>query len=251
MARFDGKVVLVTGASRGIGESIARRFASEGARVALSSRKLENLEPVAASMAEAGAEVMAHPAHNGRVPQLMELVDAVEARLGPIDVLVNNAGTNPVFAPILNADERLWDALLSINLKGAFFLSQRVAPSMAERGGGAIVNVSSIGGVTPMPGLGVYGITKAALNMLTITTAAEWGPMGIRVNAVLPGVIDTRFASVLVNTPSIRDPMVAQTPLRRLGQPEDVSGVVAFLASDDARHITGHLTVVDGGLLGR
>jgi dehydrogenase/reductase SDR family member 4 len=249
MKGIEGKVALVTGASRGIGEAVARKLAAEGAKVALSSRKIEALQGVADAIAADGGTAIAHAAHNGRVEDLLALADAVEEQLGPIDILVNNAGTNPVFGPAIQADERLWDSLFATNVKGHFFLSQRVAKGMVERGGGAIVNVASVAAKAHMFGLGLYGVTKAALTMMSTVLAKELGPAGVRVNTVGPGVIDTKFSTMLVNTPEIREKVLEQQALKRIGEVDDVADAVAFLCSDAARHVTGHFLTVDGGML--
>jgi len=249
MQGIEGKVALVTGASRGIGEAVARKLAAEGAKVAVSSRKIEALQAVVDAITADGGTAMAHAAHNGRVEDVLALADAVEDQLGPIDILVNNAGTNPVFGPAIQADERLWDSLFNTNVKGHFFLSQRVAKGMVERGGGNIVNMASVAAKAHMFGLGLYGVTKAALAMMTTVLAKELGPAGVRVNAVGPGVIDTQFSFMLVNTPEIREKVLEQQALKRIGEVDDVADAVAFLCSDAARHVTGHFLTVDGGML--
>ena len=248
MNGIEGKVALVTGASRGIGEAVARRLAAEGAKVAMSSRKIEALQAAADLITADGGEVMTFAAHNGKPEQLNLLCDAVEERFGPVELLVNNAGTNPVFGPIIDADERLWDSMFATNLKGHFFLSQRVGRGMIERGGGAIVNVASVAALNPMFGLGLYGVTKAGLAMMTKVMAKEWGSAGVRVNTVGPGVIDTKFSYMLVNTPAIKEKVLEAQALKRIGESDDVAGTVVFLCSDDARHVSGHFLTVDGGM---
>ncbi len=248
MKGIEGKVALITGASRGIGEAVARRLAAEGAAVAISARKEDALQAVVRDIEASGGTAFAHPAHSGRVEEVLSLADAVTERLGPIDILINNTGTNPVFGPAINADERLWDSLFNTNLKGHFFLSQKVGASMMERGSGSIVFMSSVAALQHMMGLGLYGVTKAALHMLTKVLAKEMGPAGVRVNAVGPGVIDTRFSYALVHTPEIREKVLEQQAVKRIGQPDDVAGAVAFLCSDDAAHVCGHFLTVDGGM---
>ncbi len=250
MQGIEGKVALVTGASRGIGEAVARKLAVEGAKVAVSSRKIDAVQKVADAITADGGTAVAFAAHNGRMEDVLALADAVEESLGPIDILVNNAGTNPVFGPAIQADERLWDSLFNTNLKGHFFLTQKVAKGMVERGGGSIVNMASVAAKAHMFGLGLYGVTKSALTMMGTVLAKELGPAGVRVNTVGPGVIDTQFSFMLVNTPEIRAKVLEQQALKRIGEVDDVADAVAFLCSDAARHVTGHFLTVDGGMLG-
>ncbi len=248
MSGVEGKVALVTGASRGIGEGVARKLAAAGARLAISARKPDALEAAAAAMRSEGHEVFAHGAHNGKIDQVDALLDAVEAELGPVEILVNNVGTN-IFAPLFDVNERLWDSMFATNLKGHFFLSQRVGRLMVERRtGGVIVNVSSVSALRPKMGMALYSVTKAAMNAMTRAMAAEWGGAGVRVNAVGPGVIDTKFSTMLINSPDIKQGILADTPLNRIGEVEDVAEAVAFLCTDEARHITGHFLTVDGGM---
>lgn len=248
MTGIEGKVALVTGASRGIGEGVAKKLAEGGARVAISARKDEALQATAETMRSAGHAVFARTAHNGKTDQVNALLDAVEAELGPVQILVNNVGTN-IFAPLFDVNERLWDSMFSTNLKGHFFLSQRVGKGMVDRGdGGVIVNVSSVSALKPKMGMALYSVTKAAMNAMTRAMAAEWGSAGVRVNAVGPGVIDTKFSAPLINSPEIVEGVLADTPLNRIGDVDDVAGAVAFLCSDEARHITGHFLTIDGGM---
>ena len=248
MAGIEGKVALVTGASRGIGEAIARKLADQGAKVAISARKPDALATTSGSLADAGHTVFAHAAHNGKLDQVNGLLDAVEGELGPVEILVNNVGTN-IFAPLFDVNEKLWDSMFATNLKGHFFLSQRVGKAMVDRGaGGAIVNVSSVSALQPKMGMALYSVTKAAMNAMTRAMAAEWGGAGVRVNTVGPGVIDTKFSFTLINTPEIKHRILADTPLDRIGEVGDVAEAVAFLCSDEARHITGHFLTVDGGM---
>ena len=248
MSGIEGKVALVTGASRGIGEGIARKLAAEGAKLAISARKPDALSATADAMRAEGHTVFAHPAHNGKLDQVDALLEAVEANLGPVEILVNNVGTN-IFAPLFEVNERLWDSMFATNVKGHFFLSQKVGKSMVDRGsGGAIVNVSSVSALEPKMGMALYSVTKAAMNAMTRAMAVEWGGAGVRVNAVGPGVIDTKFSTMLINTPAIKDGILADTPLNRIGEVEDVAEAVTFLCRDEARHITGHFLTVDGGM---
>ena len=250
MAEFslDGKVAVITGASRGIGRAIALRLAGAGARVVVSSRKLENVQAVAGEIAVAGGEALAVQAHVGRTDDVTALVARAVEAYGRIDVAVNNAGTNPHFGPLLSADEGQWDKILDTNLKGAFRVCKAVVPHMEAQGGGKIINVASVAGLRPMPGLSVYSISKAALIMLTQVLAAELGHAGIRVNAIAPGVIKTRFSQLLYQTPQIANPLLACTPLSCFGEPDDVAGLALYLASPASDFVTGSVFVVDGGM---
>ena len=248
MTGIEGKVALVTGASRGIGEGIARRLAERGATVAISARKPDALEAAAEALRSDGHRVFSCAAHNGKTDQVTALLDAVEAELGPVQILINNVGTN-IFAPLFDVNERLWDSMFATNVKGHFFLSQRVGKGMVDRGeGGVIVNVSSVSALRPKMGMALYSVTKAAMNAMTRAMAAEWGQAGIRVNAVGPGVIDTTFSAPLINSPDIVKGVLADTPLNRIGDVADVAEAVTFLCSDEARHITGHFLTIDGGM---
>jgi len=244
---FSGKVVLITGASRGIGEAVANAFCELGAFVVLTSRKQEALDKVCEGLKDKAGKACAIACHVGKEEDRKKLVDDVIQRFGKIDVLINNAATNPIFGPALNADESAWDKIFEVNLKGPFFLSKLVAGKMAEKGGGVIVNIASVAGIKPMMGLGVYSISKAGLLMLTKVLAAELGDKGIRVNAVAPGVIKTRFSEALWKNDFIRKVVEQSSALGRIGEPEDVVGAVVFLASPAAKYITAQMIVVDGG----
>jgi len=245
---FSGKVVLITGASRGIGESVAKAFCELGAEVVLTSRKQEALDNVCSQVKTQGGKACAIACHVGKDEDRKKLVNEVISKFGKIDVLVNNAATNPVFGPALNTDESAWDKIFEVNLKGPFFLSKLVAEKMAEKGGGGIVNVASVAGIKPMMGLGVYSISKAGLLMLTRVLSAELGDKGIRVNAVAPGVIKTKFSEALWKNDFIRQVVEKSSPLGRVGETDDVVGAVVFLASESAKYITGQVIVVDGGV---
>jgi NAD(P)-dependent dehydrogenase (short-subunit alcohol dehydrogenase family) len=244
---FTGKTILITGASRGIGEALAKGFCELGGEVVLTSRKQESLDKVAAEITGKGGKACAIACHVGKAEDRQKLVDEVIKRFSKIDVLVNNAATNPIFGPAMNATEDAWDKIFDVNLKGPFLLTKAVAASMMEKGGGAIVNVSSVAGIKPMMGLGVYSISKAGLLMMSKVLASELGEKGIRVNAVAPGVIKTKFSEALWKNDFIRKVVESSSPLGRLGEVEDVVGTVVFLASDAARYITGETIVVNGG----
>jgi NAD(P)-dependent dehydrogenase (short-subunit alcohol dehydrogenase family) len=246
-ASFAGKVVVVTGASRGIGEAVARAFGAEGARVVLASRKIEGVEAVAAEIRAEGGEALAVACHTGREAEVQALMARAREAFGGVDVLVNNAATNPYFGPLLDASESQWDKTYEVNLKGYVHAIRAAVPLMRERGGGSIVNVASVAGLVPHGGLGVYGVLKAAVLMLTKTLAVELAGENIRVNAIAPGLIQTRFSEALWATPEARERALATIPQGKMGQPEDLTGAVLHLASDAARFTTGAVLVIDGG----
>jgi NAD(P)-dependent dehydrogenase (short-subunit alcohol dehydrogenase family) len=250
MAEFslEGRVAVITGASRGIGRAIALRLARAGARVVVSSRKLENVRPVADEIVAAGGEALAVQAHVGHTEDVAALVARTIEAYGRIDVAVNNAATNPHFGPLLSADEGQWDKILDTNAKGMFRVCQAVVPHMEAQGGGKIINLASVAGLRPSPGMGVYGVSKAAVIMLTQVLALELGHANIQVNAIAPGVIKTRFSRLLWQTPHIAEPMLARLPLGRFGEPEDVAGLALYLASSASDYVTGAVFVVDGGM---
>jgi NAD(P)-dependent dehydrogenase (short-subunit alcohol dehydrogenase family) len=251
-AALAGRVAVVTGASRGIGEAIAVAFAAAGARVVLASRKLEHVETVAARIRAAGGDALALACHTGRSAEVEALAGAVGAAFGGLDVLVNNAATSPHFGPLLEADEGQWDKTFEVNVKGYALMSRACVPLMRARGGGSILNLASVAGMVPHGGLGVYGVTKAAVLMLTRTLALELAADSIRVNALAPGLIQTRFSEALWQTPAMRERALAAIPQGRLGQPEDLVGAALYFAGDGSRFTTGAVLVVDGGqMLGR
>jgi NAD(P)-dependent dehydrogenase (short-subunit alcohol dehydrogenase family) len=243
-----GKVAIITGASRGIGRAIALRLAGAGARVVVSSRKLENVRVVADEIAAGGGETLAVQAHVGQSDDVTALVEQTVETYGRVDVAVNNAATNPHFGPLLTADEGQWDKILDTNAKGAFRVCKAVVPHMEAQGGGKIINLVSVAGLRPSPGMGVYSVSKAALIMLTQVLAVELGHANIQVNAIAPGVIKTRFSRLLWQTPQIAGPTLAHLPLGRFGEPEDVAGLALYLASSASDYVTGAIFVVDGGM---
>ena len=244
---LEGKVAIITGASRGIGKAIAETFARAGARLALCSRKPEGLQAAAAELREFG-QVLAVQAHVGKADDVRNLVAQTIEAYGRVDVVVNNAATNPHFGPVLTADEGQWLKILDTNLLGAVRLIQAVAPRMEEQGGGKIINMASVAGLRPSPGMGLYGIGKAALIQLTRQLALELGRHNIQVNAIAPGIIETRFSQVLWQTPQISEPLLANLPLGKFGQPPDVAGLALYLASPASDYVTGAVFSVDGGM---
>ncbi len=250
-AMFDlsSKVALVSGASRGIGAETAEILAEFGAHVILTSRKAENLEAVQAHIKNAGNQASSMVCHNGDLAQIESLFEKIHEKHGRLDILVNNAATNPFYGSVLEADEKAWDKTLAVNLKGPFFMSQHAAGLMRKNGGGSIVNVSSINGRIPMLNQSIYSITKAALISMTQAFAKELGPDTIRVNALLPGLTDTKFASALTQNDELMQQVLQQIPLGRIAQPSEMSGMVLFLVSAAASYITGSTFTVDGGML--
>ncbi len=246
---LEGKNAVVTGASRGIGEAIARAFAHRGARVVLSSRKQEALDAVAESINdEVGAErALPIACHTGTPEQIEALFQRVGSELGRLDILVNNAATNPFFGAAVDCSERAYDKTFDVNVKGYFLMTQRAAKMMAAQGSGSIINIASINGITPAPFQVVYSMTKAAVISMTRGFAKELGGKGVRVNAIAPGLVETKFASALINNPDILKAVNQMTPMGRHAQPEEIVGAALYLASDAASYTTGAVIVCDGG----
>lgn len=244
---LSGRVAVVTGGSRGIGRAIALGLAQYGADVVVASRKQEDLDVVAGEIRQLGRRASAIATHMRNVEDIDRLVARTLEEYGKIDILVNNAGTNPYFGPIMDLEERTWDQIMTVNLKGYFLLARAVARGMIERGSGNIINVSSTGGRRASPGLGCYSISKAGVIMLTQVLAQELGPHGIRVNAIAPGIVQTRFAEALWGNEEILARTVQTTPLRRIAQAEEMAGVCVWLASDASSYVTGQTIVLDGG----
>jgi NAD(P)-dependent dehydrogenase (short-subunit alcohol dehydrogenase family) len=243
---LKGKVALITGASRGIGEAAAIGLAQAGADLAIASRKLPDLERVAAEVAKTGRKCLPVAAHVGRMEEINNLVKKVVDQFGKIDILVNNAATNPTMAQALDVDERGWDAIMNLNLKGLFFLSQAVARVMKEKGGGKIINVSSIAGISPDM-LPIYSISKAAVIMATKVMAMQWAQYKIQANCIAPGLTKTKFSEALWNNPDILKHAMASTPMMRVGEPEEMVGAILYFASDASSYVTGQVIAIDGG----
>jgi NAD(P)-dependent dehydrogenase (short-subunit alcohol dehydrogenase family) len=245
---LSGKVAIVTGSSRGIGRSIAQTMAALGAKVVVSSRKREACEPVAAGIRAQGGEAHVIPCNIARRPEVEALVAGTNERFGPIDILVCNAAVNPVYGPLGDLTDEAFDKIMGTNVRSNLWLCNLVIPGMAERGGGAVVIVSSIAGLRGTEMIGAYGISKAADFALARNLAVEWGPKNVRVNCIAPGLIRTDFARALWEDPEALDARNRSTPLRRIGQPEEIGPVAAFLASRAASYVTGQIIVADGGV---
>ncbi len=248
MFDLKDKVAIVTGSTRGIGKAIARSYALLGARVVISSRKADACNAVAKEFTDEGLDAVAIPCHVGRKDELEALVSKTLAQWGSIDVLVCNAATNPVYGPMHTVSDEAFDTVINTNVRGVFQLCNMVCPGMAERGQGSVIVVSSIAALRGDAVLGVYGISKVAETALVRNLAVEWGPKGVRANAIAPGLIKTDFAKALWEDPERLARVEQTTPLRRIGQPEEIAGVSAFLASDAASFVTGQTIVADGGM---
>lgn len=242
------KVAIVTGSSRGIGEAIARVYAGAGAKVVLASRKIDGLEAVAASIREAGGEAIAFACNTGHLEQIEQLFEKSLAHFGKIDVLVNNAATNPYFGPMQHIDQGAWDKTFDVNVKGYFHTSRALIRHLqARKAPGAIVNLASVAGQMAMPLQGVYAMTKAAVISMTKTLAMEHGSENIRVNAIAPGLVETKFAAALTMNDEISKMVRDKMALKEFAKPEDIAGLALLLASDQSRFMTGECVVIDGG----
>jgi NAD(P)-dependent dehydrogenase (short-subunit alcohol dehydrogenase family) len=247
---LEGKVAIVTGASRGIGEAVARCFAANGANVVVASRKIEGLAAVAESI---GSQAHAVAAHTGREADCVALVDAAVKHFGKVDILVNNAATNPHFGPLVDPsmplDEGAWDKTFEVNLKGYFWMTREVVKHLRARdAAGSIIHMASVAGLVASPLQGVYAMTKAAVISMTKTLAYELAASKIRVNAIAPGFVDTRFAAAGLKNDTLLEEVMRITPMKRYAQPEEIAGGALFLASDSASYLTGHALVIDGGM---
>ena len=245
--QLDNKVAIVTGASKGIGEAMARGLAEFGAKVVISSRKREAIDAVAESFKNDGLEAIAVVANMGNVEDAHALVDQTVDAYGGIDIIINNAAANPVFGPIQNTEERTFDKIIDVNLKGPFELCKKAYPILKQRGGGSIMHISSIGGLTPERGIGIYSVSKAGLINLTKAMAQDWGVDNIRVNAICPGLIKTKFSEALWGNEPILERFLQHIPLNRVGTSDDIAGLAVYLASDAAAYCTGGVYLIDGG----
>ena len=246
-SQLSGKVALITGASRGIGQAIAEAFAAEGAQVVLASRKQAGLDQVAEHIKSSGGEALACAAHTGDESAVKQLVAAAVDEFGGLDILVNNAATNPHFGPLLTADESQWTKILDTNLIGYFRVAKACVEAMLPRGGGKIINMASVAGLNPLPGMGIYCVSKAGVLMLTKVLAAELAPDNIRVNAIAPGFVKTRFSAAIWDNPQIYERTIQSIPQKRIAEPQEIAGAALFLASDQSSYMTGETLVIDGG----
>jgi NAD(P)-dependent dehydrogenase (short-subunit alcohol dehydrogenase family) len=246
---LSGKIALVTGASRGIGESIAKTLAAYGAHVIVSSRKVESCEAVVAAIRDAGGSAEAMACHIGEMAQIEAVFAAIGEKHGRLDILVNNAATNPYFGPIVDTDLSSFQKTLDVNIRGYFYSSVNGIKLMTKNGGGSIVNVASVNGVIPGDMQGIYSITKAAVISMTQAFAKECAQSGVRVNALLPGATDTKFAAALVHNPEVLNKMMPHVPMRRVAHPDEMAGAVLYLVSNASSYTTGTALNVDGGYL--
>jgi NAD(P)-dependent dehydrogenase (short-subunit alcohol dehydrogenase family) len=246
---LSGKLAVVTGATRGIGESIAQTLAAYGAHVIVSSRKQDDCDTVAAAIRDAGGKAEGRACHIGAMEDIDALFKFLEVDKGRLDILVNNAATSPYFGPIVDTDLNAFQKTVDVNLRGSFFMCAKGAKLMAKNGGGAIVNVASVGGVIPGDFMGIYSITKAAMISMTKAFAKECAPIKVRVNALLPGVTDTKLAAALVKNDAVLKQAMPHIPARRVAQPSEMAGAVLYLVSPAASYATGTCLNVDGGYL--
>ena len=248
---FDltGKIALVTGASRGIGESIARLLASRGAHVIVSSRKIDICQAVADSIVADGGKASAFACHVGEMAQIEAIFDHIGDNFGHIDILVNNAAANPYYGHILDTDQASFDKTVEVNIRGYFFMSTAAGKMMREQGGGVILNTASVNGIVAGDKQGIYSITKAAVISMTKAFAKECGSLNIRVNALLPGLTDTKFASALTSNDKVLNMALHAIPLGRVADPDEMAGTVLYLVSDASSYTTGACVIVDGGML--
>lgn len=245
--RLEGKVAIVTGASKGIGKAIALALGQQGAKVVISSRKREAVDEVAAEFERAGIEAVGVACHMGDMEQIQTLLGQTQKAFGGVDIIVNNAATNPVFGPVVNTDTAAFDKIMEVNVKGPLELAKLAYPIMKERAGGSVINISSIEGITPGQGLGLYSISKSAMIAMSKVLAREWGGDHIRVNTVCPGLVRTKFSEALISNEKILKMVLAKQALPQIAEPEDIAGLCLFLASEASSFCTGAVYAADGG----
>jgi dehydrogenase/reductase SDR family member 4 len=246
---LSGKVAIVTGASKGIGEAIAQFYATHGAKVVVNSRKQEAVDAVVEQINTEGGQAIGVAGQVGNSADCQNIFNATMAAYGRVDILVNNAATNPIFGPVENTDDKAFNKIMDVNVKAPFELAKLCLPIMEKNGGGSIINISSIGGISPEQMLGIYSVSKAALVSLTKVMAAEWGKYNIRANVICPGLIQTKFSEALWSNDMIMKHMMTQVPLGRIGSPEEIAGLALFLASEASSYCTGAVFTADGGYL--
>jgi NAD(P)-dependent dehydrogenase (short-subunit alcohol dehydrogenase family) len=246
---LSNKVAVITGSSRGIGRAIAERMAEHGAKVVVTSRKLEACETVAAGINAKGGTAFAHACNIGRKEELQALVNTTLSKWGGIDVLVCNAAVNPYYGPSIDMPDEAYDKVMNSNVRSNFWLANMVLPNMTQRGGGSIIIVSSIAGLLGSPTLAVYGLSKAADMALARNICVEWGPKNIRANCIAPGLVRTDFARALWENKETYEKAVQAYPLRRIGEPDEIAGAAVFLAGPSGSFITGQTIVIDGGVV--
>jgi len=249
--QFDltNKVAIITGSSKGIGAAMARGLAEFGAKVVISSRKKEAVDTVANDLKKAGFEAIGIPCHVGDPDQLKNLVAQTVKTYGGIDILINNAATNPVYDGIEKMDAAVFDKIMNVNVRACFLLANLCHSEMVKRGGGSIINIASVEGIRPSTGLSLYSVSKAALVMLSKTQAKEWGPAGIRSNSICPGLVKTKFSSALWQNEKLLAHMTKQLPSGKMAMPEEIAGLAVFLASEASSYCTGQTFTADGGYL--
>ncbi len=246
---LKGRVAIVTGSSKGIGKAIAKGLAQHGAQVVISSRSQEACDEVVGEFAAEGLEAIGIACHIGKEEQRKHLIDTIIKAFGRIDILVNNAAINPVFGPIENVDPEIFDKIMDVNVKAPWALSNLVLPNMQKNKKGSIINIASVEALTPGFGLGLYSTSKAALLMLTKNQAKEWGQHGINVNAICPGLIQTKFSAALWTNEKLLNKLEKSIPSGRMGQPEEMVGLACLLASDAGSYMTGGVYTADGGYM--
>ncbi|WP_338407893.1 glucose 1-dehydrogenase [uncultured Flavobacterium sp.] len=245
--RLDNKVAIVTGASKGIGKAIALALGQQGAKIVIVSRKQEAVDQTAKEFLAEGIQAIGIAANMGDISQIKNMVDQAVKHFGGIDIVINNAAINPTFGPIIDTDNAVFDKIMGVNVKGALELCKQAYPFMKQKGAGSIINISSIEGITPGMGLGLYSISKATLIALTKVLAKEWGSDNIRANVICPGLINTKFSQALTDNEKILKHVLAKQALPQLAEPIDIAGLALFLASDASSFCTGSVITADGG----